>query len=129
MKNLFKKNATTTPEATGICTSILKKNMIKNGIACGIDTAVVIATPIVIKNVADNIDDDYAKKALYVTGGVLWLHQIATTIRQIGKVMTISAAHTAMKDCELYELEAEGEVLLSELNEEMEEIENVREEK
>ena len=125
MKNLLKKNTDTTSPDDLFDTSrkAIKKSAIKNGIACGIDIATVIATPVAVMNVTEHIDDDYAKKALYVTGGLLWGYQISSAIRHYSKTAAMVAGYKLLKVCD-EEAIAETSEEIQSLIEEMEESDN-----
>lgn len=119
MKKLFtKKNkdaVITDPIANADASA--KKAVIMNKIALGINAGTLIATPAVIKLVTDKIDDDEAKKALYITGGLLWVYQLSDTINSAKAVKHATAFYDRIKELSADIVESEGVYLIENLNE------------
>ena len=72
---------------------ICKRNLMFQKIKFGINASTAIATPIAIKMMADKIEGDYEKKALYVTGGALWMYQIASTFNNVRDIKRTKEAN------------------------------------
>ena len=129
MKNMFKKNVNTTTDLFENSRNVLKRAAIKNGVIGGIDALATIATPIAIVNAAKNIDDDYAKKALYATGGMLMVYQLGATVRRFTKTAGNIAGYKLLSVCDADAIAAEGQALVENFTEELKEVANDQEEK
>lgn len=133
MKNPFKKNPTTDPIDTSL--KVIRNTAIKSGITCAINAIATVATPVAIKVVSKDIEDNSAKNVIYGTGAVLCAYQLTETIRQFGKTRAIVSAYKMMKGYEAEDIEneakalLEAETLVNDLSTEMEEIINEQERK
>ena len=91
-----------------------KRSITKAKIAMGINAVTLAVTPVAVKLAADHIEDDYGKKALYVTGGILWMYQLADTINNVAQVRVLSEQHRLVEEETkiVSEIEEEGKHLI-----------------
>ena len=123
MKKLFakKNNAAVTEDPFATAKASVKKTLILNKIALGINATTLIATPAAITMITSKIDDDDAKKALYITGGLLWVYQLSDTINAAKAVKFAKAAYGGIEDfANDFITEDDAEV-----NEDLEELEEL----
>ena len=100
MKNLFKRNN----EANVL---INNDEMMKRGkrtilmtkVNLGLNAASLITTPVAVKLATDKIDDDYAKKIVYITGGILWTYQLGSTVNNIKAVKAAEQSYRILEEC------------------------------
>ena len=122
MKNIFKKNTDigTVEKPMELVLKNSRRSLILNKVMLGMNIATLITTPVAIKMIANNIDDTYAKKALYTTGGLLWIYQLSDTINNFKYVKLTKGVCDSLEEFDALAIEIEGENLMKKLSEEEE---------
>lgn len=62
---------------------IISKRITKSFIGTILHVSLLVSSPFIIYDVIDNINDEYAKKVIVISGSVITIYQIEKSIRSI----------------------------------------------
>lgn len=76
-------NVITDEESRAKLLKIISRRIINYSIDTLVDTTAIVATPFIIKELIDNVTEEYAKTAISATGSVLFLYELNRGITNV----------------------------------------------